>query len=604
MQSIHVKFIVDLIIWSLAVPCAVLLRLNGIPDNLIQPMVVLTAWGVIYKSFLIYYFRLNYQVWQRASLSDLKNLVAAVAVSFLLTVTVSFYVPGIPRSVPLIAALVGLCGMAGIRLLVRINFENTQRVMIAAGTSKRVIVAGAGDAGSLFVKEMLRHPEQGMLPVAFLDDDFALRSKRIHGVPVVGSLDQLKTAARKYQADMVLLAMPSVAGEVIRKVVDDAKEAGLTYKVVPGLYELVGDQIQVSQIRDVNLEDLLRRPPAELDLGQISHYLKHRTILVTGAGGSIGSEVVRQIVRFYPKRIVLFGRGENSIFVLYQELLRNWPEIEFIALIGDVRDYERLRFVFEQYHPQVVFHAAAHKHVPLMEDSPCQAVLNNIFGTQNVARLCLEYRVERFVNISTDKAVNPTSVMGTTKRVAEMVVAHYAQKVSPQQAFMSVRFGNVLGSRGSVVPTFIQQIKSGGPVTVTHPDMTRYFMTIPEASRLVLQAGGLAGNGNVYVLDMGQPVKISDLAKDLILLSGAKDVEIAYTGMRPGEKLYEELLTSSEGVTKTSHQEILVARLEKPDEVWLREKLDLLHRAAISSNHPSVRSLLREIVPESTVKLS
>ncbi|GEM47604.1 polysaccharide biosynthesis protein [Deinococcus cellulosilyticus] len=607
MRSVHVKFLVDLLVWGAAIPVAFWLRLGSfdLGSQYFKAMLYLSLMGVVYKSILILYFRMNFQVWQRFSLNDLGVLLKAVTASFLISTAISFYLPSVPRSVPLIALLVSIAGLTGIRFLVRSSYENARRVVsIGTGTSKRVMVIGAGDAGSMFVREMLRHPEQGLMPVALLDDDMSLRGKRIHGVPVAGGLDQLTSTARKFQADMVLFAIPSATGEVIRKVVNTAKSAGLTYKVVPALYELVGDQIQISQIRDVNLEDLLRRPPAELDIARISDYLKQKVILVTGAGGSIGSEVVRQIVRFYPRKVILFGRGENSIFTLQQELLRNWPEIEFITLIGDVRDEERLRFVFQQYRPQVVFHAAAHKHVPLMEDSPDQAVLNNIFGTRNVARMCLDYAVERFVNISTDKAVNPTSVMGTTKRIAEMLVANYAQKVGPGQAFMSVRFGNVLGSRGSVVPTFMRQIKEGGPITVTHPEMTRYFMTIPEASRLVLQAGGLAGNGNVYVLDMGQPVKIADLAHDLIQLSGAKNIEVTYTGMRPGEKLYEELLTSSEGVTKTSHQEILVARLEKPDEAWLREKLELLHRAALSSNYVSVRSLLREIVPESSVKLS
>lgn len=606
MRSVHVKFLVDLLIWSAAVPIAFWLRLGSfnIEDQYYRAMLYLTGIGVVYKTFLILYFRMNLQVWQRFSLGDLATLLKAVLTSFVISTAISFYLPSVPRSVPLIALLVSLASLTGIRFLVRTSYENARRVVsIGTGTSKRVLVIGAGDAGSMFVKEMLRHPEQGMVPVAFLDDDMSLRGKRIHGVPVVGHLDHLASVARKHQADMVLLAIPSAPGEVIRKVVNAAKAANLTYKVVPALYELVADQIQISQIRDVNLEDLLRRAPADLDIARISDYLKQKVILVTGAGGSIGSEVVRQIVRFYPRKVILFGRGENSIFMLQQELLRNWPEIEFVALIGDVRDHERLRFVFQQYRPQVVFHAAAHKHVPLMEESPDQAVLNNVFGTKNVAMLCLEYSIERFVNISTDKAVNPTSVMGTTKRVAEMVVATYAQKVLPGQAFMSVRFGNVLGSRGSVVPTFMRQIKEGGPITVTHPEMTRYFMTIPEASRLVLQAGGLAGNGNVYVLDMGQPVKIADLAKDLVQLSGAKNIEIEFTGMRPGEKLYEELLTSSEGVSKTSHEEIFVASLERPNETWLLEKLEVLYRHAIKSDHRSVRLALREMVPEATIKL-
>jgi FlaA1/EpsC-like NDP-sugar epimerase len=357
------------------------------------------------------------------------------------------------------------------------------------------------------------------------------------GLPVLGGLDDLAAAARQTEATVLIIAMPSAGGTVIRQYVNAAREAGITARTVPGLYELLGGHVTTNQLREVSVEDLLRRPPVALDQSSIAGYLRGQTVLVTGAGGSIGSELVRQLVRFQPGRLVLVGRGENSIFAIEQEMRRDWPEIEVVALIADVRQQRRLENIFQTHRPGVVFHAAAHKHVPLMEAAPSEAIHNNVFGTRNVAELCLKYGVARLVNISTDKAVNPTSVMGASKRVAEMVIAEAAGRAAPGQAFVSVRFGNVLGSRGSVVPTFLQQIRQGGPLTITHPDMTRYFMTIPEASRLVLQAGGLADNGTVYLLNMGEPVRILDLAQDVIRLSGAQDVEVVFSGVRPGEKL-------------------------------------------------------------------
>ncbi|MFD1731397.1 polysaccharide biosynthesis protein [Deinococcus malanensis] len=475
----------------------------------------------------------------------------------------------------------------------------SERVRLRAGPQRqRVLIVGAGEAGTLIAREMQRHPEAGLEPIGFLDDGPGKTRKRVLGLPVFGRVDELVEVARREDAQEILIAVPSATGDFVRRVVDLARDAGLRYRIIPGVFEILSGDVNLQQIRDVNLEDLLRRPPVRLNTGEIAGYLRGRVVLVTGAGGSIGSELVRQLVSFAPAKILLFGRGENSIFGIQQELLRNWPDIEQVGLIGDVRDEARLRAVFARYRPEVVFHAAAHKHVPLMEEAPSEAILNNVVGTQNVVELCLEFGVGRLVNVSTDKAVNPTSVMGASKRVAEMVVSAGAARARETQAFVSVRFGNVLGSRGSVVPTFMAQIRAGGPITVTHPEMVRYFMTIPEAARLVLQAGGLAENGKVYVLNMGDPVKISDLAHDVIRLSGARNVDVVYSGIRPGEKLYEELLTSGEGVGATTHSEIYSAQLGQVDSQSIGQAVRTLRTYAERGDYAAVRQMLNRLIPE------
>ena len=427
---------------------------------------------------------------------------------------------------------------------------------------RRVLIAGAGDAGVLMAREMLRNPEAGRRPVGFVDDDPTKKRKSFVGLRVLGTLDELGRAADLVEADEVLVAMPSHSGDVIRRVVEQAREAGLEHRTIPAIHDLATGRVSVSMIREVDVEDLLRRDPVRLDEGPIEAYVRGRVVLVTGAGGSIGSEIVRQVAGFGAAQVVLLGRGENSVYAVDRELTRTHPHIKRHAVICDVRDRRSLEGVFERYRPAVVFHAAAHKHVPLMEANPEQAVWNNVGGTRNVAELAVAYGVERLVNISTDKAVNPTNVMGASKRAAEMVVAETARQCH-SCTMVSVRFGNVLGSRGSVVPLFRDQIRRGGPVTVTHPDMVRYFMTIPEAAQLVLQAGAFAENGRVYVLDMGDPVRIADLARDLVMLSGFepdRDIQITFSGTRPGEKLFEELLLAEEGTEPSPHEKIHVAR--------------------------------------------
>ena len=594
------KFLIDLALWAAAALLAYAFRKPslidlGVPFNVIGYI----GLSVAVMAVMAWRYHLPRQTWQRVGVPDLMALARAVALSTLLMFALGFIFRGwldLPRSVPLLAGVLGFLLMGGVRVLARLLAEKVRSR--DAATHKRVLIVGAGDAGALIAREMQRHPEAGLRPIGFLDDDPGKWRQWVIGLPVFGQVSELPTIAAREDVDEVLIAIPSATGEFIRRVVDLSREAGLRYRIIPGVFEILSGDVNISQIRDVNLEDLLRRPPVHLNTAEIAGYLKGRVILVTGAGGSIGSELVRQISQYQPATLLLFGRGENSIFGIQQELARTWPEIKQVGLIGDVRDEARLRYVFETYRPEVVFHAAAHKHVPLMEQTPSEAILNNVIGTRNVVELCLEFGVGRLVNVSTDKAVNPTSVMGASKRVAEMTVSAGAARARETQAFVSVRFGNVLGSRGSVVPTFMAQIRAGGPITVTHPEMVRYFMTIPEAARLVLQAGGLAENGKVYVLNMGDPVKIADLARDVIRLSGAQNVDVVYSGVRPGEKLYEELLTSSEGIDATSHSEIFSAKLAKVDPQTIERELAVLRGHAQQNDMEGVRQDLARLIPE------
>lgn len=594
-----IKFLLDLLLWTLAAPLAMVLRLEGLPPQYRDVAWIYTLLGIPVKALLIAAFGLHRQAWSRVGVRDLVRLGLAVgsggAIFLGFAWVLNAYFP-MPRSVPLISAVLALFLLGGMRLGVRLYWEE-KRGRGVRGT--RVLVVGAGEAGSMVAREMLRHPEAGLYPVGFLDDDPNKRGQSIAGVRVVGTLDDLPKAVQALEVEEVLVAIPSAPGSVVRKVVDLARAVGVRYRILPGIYEILSGRVGISQIREVRLEDLLRREPVRLNLGEIAGYLEGRVVLVTGAGGSIGSELVRQVARFHPEQVVLLGRGENSLFLLEKELEANWPELRYKVVVADVRDRDRLRRIFQLYRPQVVFHAAAHKHVPLMEANPDEAIFNNVRGTQNVVELCLEFGVERLVNISTDKAVNPTSVMGASKRVAEQVVAWGASRAALGQVFVSVRFGNVLGSRGSVVPLFMEQIKRGGPVTVTHPEMRRYFMTIPEAAQLVLQAGGIGENGRVYILDMGEPVRILDLAKDLIRLAGLepyRDIDIVFTGIRPGEKLFEELLTAEEGTEASRHEKIWVAKgAQVPP--GFSQLLEELYGLARQGDGLLVRQALKRLVP-------
>jgi FlaA1/EpsC-like NDP-sugar epimerase len=599
--------VLDLGAWCLAGVLAFFIRIDLPLIDYRQTLLAFVTFGALPKAAFIWFFALHRQSWHKVGVRDLYKLVSAISgytlVVYLLNF-IGFQWTGVPRSVPLIEGATALLLMGGVRLIARVLFER-EGSRVAGDSSRRVLVIGAGEAGTLMVRELLRHPESGLIPVGFLDDEPSKRAQQFLGLPVLGVVDALPRIALEQRADEVLIAMPSAPGRVVRRVVELAREAGVKYRIIPGIHEILSGQVALSQIRDVSLEDLLRRDPVKLETSSIAAYLEGRTVLVTGAGGSIGSEIVRQVARFKPRKVVLLGRGENSIFLVEQELKRNWPELEYALVIGDVRDRAKLEATFKMHQPQVVFHAAAHKHVYLMEQNPDEAILNNVFGTRNLCELALEHGVERFVNISTDKAVNPTSVMGASKRIAEYVVEAASRRAKPGQTFSSVRFGNVLGSRGSVIPKFQQQIRDGGPVTVTDPAMTRYFMLIPEAAQLVLQAGGLPENGAVYVLDMGEPVKIVDLARDVIRLSGFevdKDIDIVFTGAVPGEKLYEELLTSDEGTQASQYEKIFVAKQATLGDEELQRVLSRLEEAARRREGAMIRALLLEVIPGATVR--
>jgi FlaA1/EpsC-like NDP-sugar epimerase len=471
--------------------------------------------------------------------------------------TVLHLVEGFSRSILLIDGLLALFTLGGLRLSIRVIAEARLRGGPPGGTTlRRVLVVGAGQAGTMVVREIRRNPQLRMAPVGFLDDDPAKHGKRVIGVPVLGDTNALARVLGSYRVDEVIIAMPTAPGTSLRRIADDAREAGVTSRTMPGVFELLDGAVSVSRLRQIDIADLLRRAPLSSERAP-DEYLAGRVVLVTGAGGSIGTELCRQVARAGPRTLVLIGHGENSIFDVAVELRRTFPSVRFQTAIGDIRDETRITEIFRSSRPSVVFHAAAHKHVPLMEENPEEAITNNVFGTAVVVRAAVKYGAERFVLISTDKAVAPTSVMGASKRLAEMIVSDAARRSG--RPFVAVRFGNVLGSRGSVVPHFKRQIEMGGPVTVTHPDMRRFFMTIPEAVHLVLQAGGMGTGDDLFVLDMGEPVRIVDLAEDVIKLSGysIEEIPIVYTGMRPGEKLTESLWERDARVRPTAHPEIL-----------------------------------------------
>ncbi|RME88884.1 MAG: polysaccharide biosynthesis protein [Anaerolineae bacterium] len=570
---------------------------------------IMVAVALLVKVPVYYAFGLYRRLWIYASVSELKLIAVAVTAASVLTsgvmlilISLGLVLPGMPRSALGIDWLLSLVLIGGSRFALRLLAEQSSGPR--DGRARRVLIIGAGDAGALVVRELQKNAQLNMIPVGFLDDDPEKQKHQIHGVPVIGTLDDLPKVRLARRVDEVIIAIPSAPGRVVRRVTEMCRRQGLPFRTMPGIYELIGGKVSVSRLREVDITDLLRRQPAHMDDRPVGVALSGKRVLVTGAGGSIGRELCRQIARWGPAELVLLGHGENSIFEALLELREDYPALSIQPVIADVRDLPRIRNVFRAYRPQVVFHAAAHKHVPLMEINVEEAITNNVIGTRNVVQAATEHDVERLVLISTDKAIRPVSVMGATKRLAEMLVLDAAQRTG--RAYAVVRFGNVLGSRGSVVPLFKQQIARGGPVTVTHPEMRRYFMTIPEAVYLVLQAAAMGQGGEVFLLDMGEQVRILDLAEDLIRLSGlepGRDIEIVFTGIRPGEKLSEDLWDSDVHPRPTDHPEIFRAEEdEHVDGQHLMNIVDQLHRLAQQGEREAILRLLDEIVPGAAVR--
>jgi FlaA1/EpsC-like NDP-sugar epimerase len=608
-------FLFDFFLIALTPFVALILRVDSAAWSGIynESLVLYTFTSLLIRIPIFHYFRLYRRYWLYASVEELLAIIQAVLLSSLLISGLYFTEHfldiftwrSLPRSVPFIESLLILIAIGGSRLSLRaLASKRRPENQMKLEKRKRVLVVGAGEAGAIIAREMRTSPRVALEPVGFVDDNHHKVGSVIHGIPVIGTLEEIPQLVKEFQIEEVVIAMPTAPGTIIRKAVKLCEQVSVPSKSVPGLYELLNGQAALSRIREVKIEDLLRREPVKIDVGKVQQMITGKRVLVTGAGGSIGTEICLQIAGFHPKQLIVLGHGENSLFSLSYELTKargmmdGKGGFDLEVVLADIRDLPRLDAIYKRFNPQIVFHAAAHKHVPLTEGNLEDAVTTNVLGTRNLINLSVQYQVERFVLISTDKAVNPVNVLGRTKRVAELIVREAA--LVSGLPFVSVRFGNVLGSRGSVVPLFGKQISEGGPVTVTHPEMRRFFMTIPEAVQLVLQAATLGKTGEVFVLDMGEPVKIIDLARDMIELSGyqvGRDIEVTYSGLRPGEKLYEELFLDDEIPERTQHHKIFVACSNSnyyPND--LKEKVDDLISKAQAGETEMTRNLLNEIV--------
>ena len=575
-------------------------QLNTVPEEFLLPIRQFMVINIVLALGIFYLFRLYHSLWAFAGETELQNLVmACLTASVADGVGINFFRMGskaVPDSYYFLYFFFLLTFLFASRFSYRF-FRSRKHKLQNRKNSVSVMIIGAGEAGNAIIKEIVTSNYSTMVIRCIIDDDKNKWGSFIQGIKVVGGRDKIIESADLYDVDEILLAIPSASPTQIRELLEICKETNCKLRSLPGLYQLANGDVNVSKLRDVEVEDLLGREPIRVDMDSILGYVQNKVVLVTGGGGSIGSELCRQIAAHKPSQLIVFDIYENNAFDLQQELKENFPELKLTVLIGSVRNTNRINSVFETYHPDIVYHAAAHKHVPLMEDSPNEAVKNNVFGTWKTAMAAAENHAQKFVMISTDKAVNPTNIMGASKRICEMIVQTFNRHYETE--FVAVRFGNVLGSNGSVIPLFKKQIAAGGPVTVTHPDIIRYFMTIPEAVSLVLQAGAYAKGGEIFVLDMGEPVKILDLAKNLIRLSGYRvdeDIKIVFTGLRPGEKLYEELLMKEEGLQDTDNRLIHIGRPIELDERLFFKQLKNLEEAS-KEEVRDIRPLIREIVP-------
>jgi FlaA1/EpsC-like NDP-sugar epimerase len=605
------QVLLDLVVLSIAFWLAFLFRFEFQP-NIQQYKLLFFTWPyvILFKYLVMVLFGVPNFSWRYVGTREATRIWAALTVASVVLVSLRLGLADfgghtrfvvIPLGILAIDYTLSFLGITGIRFVRRIAAERTERSRygFSERETTRTLLIGAGRAGVLVAREVEQNPSLGMKIVGFVDDDPMKTGTVIQGHKVLGDTASISAIAEEREVDQVIICIASAPGAAIRRIVEACEDAGLPMKIIPGIYEILDGRVSLSRLREVSIEDLLGREAVELDTTAIGEFLTGKRVLVTGAGGSIGSELCRQVLRFSPESLVLVERSENALFEIDRELAAISSDTPSVPVIADICDEVRLEQVFRRHRPQVVFHAAAHKHVPMMEHNPGEALKNNVFGTQKVADAANRHEIEAFVMISTDKAVNPTSVMGASKRLAEMYVQSLGSESSTK--YVAVRFGNVLGSAGSVIPVFKRQIANGGPVTVTHPEMRRYFMTIPEACQLVMQAGAMGKGGEIFVLDMGEPVKIVDLARDLIRLSGLseEEVPILFTGVRPGEKLFEELSTAEENMDKTRHPKIFIGRIATYDSKELSGHFDRLVELAESGLPRSeVRMVLREIIPE------
>lgn len=593
-------FIFDVLTINVASYLALLTRFefkfSDIPIRYINAVYNYMLINVICTIIIFYIFKLYNSLWKYASVNELFNVVIACTLSSMVQI-LGMKITGthVPKSFYPLYYMYMMAFSGGIRFGYRmLRLLNSK---YRTDNKSRIMIVGAGQAADAIIKEIRTSSYLDGNVVCAIDDDKAKVGNYIQGVKIVGDRNSIIENVEKHTVTDIIIAMPSTPRKTVKEVLDICNKTNCRLKILPGMYQLINEEVSVSRIRDVDIEDLLGRESIDINLDDITKYVTGKVIMVTGGGGSIGSELCRQLVKHNVKQLIIVDIYENNAYDIQQELQRKYPDLDLVVLIASVRNTKRMDQIFEEYKPEIVYHAAAHKHVPLMEVSPNEAIKNNVFGTLKVVKASDKYNVKRFVMISTDKAVNPTNVMGASKRICEMIIQSY-NNISKTE-FVAVRFGNVLGSNGSVIPLFKKQILQGGPVTVTHPDIIRYFMTIPEAVSLVLQAGAYAKGGEIFVLDMGEPVKIDDLARNLIRLSGYKpdrDIEIKYTGLRPGEKLYEELLMDEEGLQDTENKLIHIGKPIKIDENVFFKQLDELY-IQVNNETNDVRSLIKEIVP-------
>ncbi len=618
-RNLLIIFIIDIFLLCSSFYLAHLIRFDfDLPDWAGEKYIELLPYVLGVKLFCFYSLDLYKGMWRYTSLNDLMNIVkACTAATFGLIVFILFKnrFEMVSRSVFIIDWCLTLMSILSVRIITRLCFEeftgdisfravfNSFLKIFKRGQKKGkgVLIVGAGDFGQKMCREFIENPNVQSHVIGFLDDDVSKIGRKIHGVSVLNVIDELEHTVKSTDADEIIIAISNASSERMRHIVGFCKKAGVDFKTIPNMGEVIDGKINISSIRNVEYRDLLGREPVKLDKAEIGKYLGNKRVIVTGAGGSIGTGLCRQICRYSPEKIILFERAESPLYEIDLELKKSFQDVEIIPVLGDIQNRMELNKIFEEFQPDIVFHAAAYKHVPMLEKHPWKAVDNNIEGTRNLVEVTHKFKCEKFVFVSTDKAVNPTNVMGTSKRIAEILVQNMNNIQGSKTSFITVRFGNVIGSVGSVIPLFKRQIKEGGPVTVTHPEMIRYFMLIPEACQLILQAGSMGKGGEIFILEMGKPVKIDTMARDLIRFSGLEpgvDIKIEYTGLRPGEKLYEELMTAQENVVPTDHQKIMVLNSRKINMNGLSQKLEILKDESKNRSHDTIRALLKEIIPE------